>query len=304
LEVKLSEHATEPGRYCDTYRKLQDWLVGILAQGALPLKDRAEAGRVLGALGDPRADVVCAIPALVDVPAGEFKMGEGKEQHRVKLNAYRIGKYPVTNAQFRCFVKSGGYTDAHRDCWTDEGWQTRARQNWDKPNLMDDLNFGIANHPVVTVSWYEAVAYCNWLNKTNPGRKFHLPTEAEWERAARHTDGREYPWGKEFDQEKANTDGSGIGQTTAVGLFPRGVSVCDAFDLAGNVWEWCSSQPVKYPYRADDGREDMIGSGGRCLRGGAWLSYVVGARCASRDRSLADGRVSNVGFRLAESVTP
>jgi formylglycine-generating enzyme required for sulfatase activity len=325
IEIKLSEHATEPGRYCDTYRKLQNWLVGIIAQGALPLKDRAEVGRILGALGDSREDVNCAIPAMVDVPAGEFIMGStdkqvaelikqyGKSletyykrelpQHRVMLKAYRIGKYPVTNAQFRRFVDDGGYTKEHRDCWTDAGWEKRTQGDWDKPDYLDHLDFGIANHPVVTVSWYESVAYCNWLNEMNPGRKFHLPTEAEWEKAARFTDAREYPWGDKFDEEKANTLESQIMQTTAVGLFPRGESVYHALDMSGNVWEWCSTKHgADYPYRADDGRENFQGNDARRLRGGAWFDDNDLTRCASRHSRDPDLRGSDFGFRVAESL--
>jgi len=306
VEVKLSEHAHEPGRYQDTLRKLQDWLLGIIAQGALPLVERAEAGRILGALGDPRADVACAIPALVTVPAGEFIMGSDKDddekpQRRITLPEYRIGKYPVTNGQYRRFVQDGGYTEKHRDCWTVAGWKWRAREKIEKPEYLDDLDFGIANHPVVGVSWYEAVAYCNWLNKTNPGRKFHLPTEAEWEKAARGTDGREYPWLGRFDSEKANTRESGIGRTTAVGLFPRGTSPYGALDMAGNVWEWCSSEYREYPYRADDGREDPASTDSRSLRGGSWLDHQVNARCAYRDRSHPGIRNFVIGVRVAES---
>ena len=310
VEVKLGEHATGPGRYQDTLRRLQDWLVGIIAQGALPLKDRAEVGRTLGALGDPRPDVSCAIPVLVPVAAGEFTMGDAEEQHRVTLKAYRIGKYPVTNAQYRRFVNDGGYTAKHRDCWTDAGWEWREQEKVDKPTYLDDLAFGIANHPVVGVFWYEAVAYCNWLTKMDPEkRKFRLPTEAEWEKAARSADGREYPWDKEFDAEKANTSESGIGRTTAVGLIPRGESPYHALDMAGNVWEWCSScwgkdwskPDFKYPYRADDGREDLKSSDLRIRRGGSWLYGSSSARCAGRSRVSPVIRLYYVGFRLAES---
>ncbi|CAG0943341.1 partial Serine/threonine-protein kinase Pkn1, partial [Anaerolineae bacterium] len=202
------------------------------------------------------------------------------------------------------FVDDGGYTEKWKVCWTDAGWAWREKNNAEMSKYLDDLRFGITNHPVVAVSWYESVAYCNWLNQTNPGRAFRLPTEAEWERAARHTDGREYPWGGKFDSEKANTDESKIGQTTAVGLFPRGASECGALDMSGNVWEWCSSERRDYPYRADDGRENLASTGTerpRVLRGGSWVSNEDDARCAFRDYSLPDDRNDGIGFRVAES---
>jgi formylglycine-generating enzyme required for sulfatase activity/adenylylsulfate kinase-like enzyme len=301
-DVHLSERAHSPGLYQRTLRKLQNWLVGIIEQGALPLKERAEVGRILSALGDPRPDVSCPIPALVPVPPGKFVMGEGEEQHRVTLPEFRVGKYPVTNAQYRRFVEDGGYSDKHRDCWTDAGWEWRKKENVEKPPYLDNSEWNAANHPVVTVSWYEAVAYCNWLTKTDPERRhFRLPTEAEWEKAARGNEGREYPWIGEFDKEKANTDESGIGRTTAVGLFSRGASPYGALDVAGNVWEWCIGLYKEYPYAPNDGREDLQAKGTRCLRGGSWLDARDIARCASRSRLPPVARVDFVGFRVAES---
>ncbi len=331
-DIHLPERAASPGRYQDTLRKLQNWLVGIIAQGALPLVERAEVGRVLGALGDPRDDVACPIPALVDVPAGESVMGTTQEQferlverygknwedyfkrelpqHRVKLDAYRIGRYAVTNAQYRRFVEDGGYADAHRDCWTEAGWNWRAESDIEKPDsdYWDNPEWNLDNHPVVGVSWYEAVAYCNWLTKTDPQkRKFRLPAEAEWEKAARgpstnaQDDGREYPWVGEFDSEKANTAEGGIRRTTAVGLFPRGESPCHAFDMVGNVWEWCSSLYKEYPYNGNDGREDLKNTGSRVLRGGSCYYFIGSARCASRIVSDPLSRDDIIGLRVAES---
>ena len=313
IEIRLRERATSPGRYQNTLRKLQTWLVGIITQGALPLVERADVGRILGALGDPRPDVSCAIPAVVDVAEGEFVMGskesqydDEKPQHRVTLAAYRIGKYPVTNAQYRRFVDDGGYTDTHQDCWTKTGWEWRASDNLQQPLYWNDMDENIDNHPVNGVSWYEAVAYCNWLTKTNLGRKFHLPTEAEWECAARHTDAREYPWVGEFDSEKANTSESGISRTTAVGLFSKGASVCGALDMAGNVWEWCRSLGYgEYKYKSsgpeEDGSDNLEGNPVRALRGGAWFYYRDDARCACRSYDLPGNRNYFFGFRVAES---
>lgn len=327
VEVRLHERATSPGRYQDTLRKLQDWLVGIIADGALPVTDWAEAGRTLSALGDPRADVSCPIPALVPVPESDFVMGTNEQefrevvkrygkdweqwakdempQHRVSLSPYRIGKYPVTNAQYRRFVDDGAYTEKWRVCWTDAGWQWRDKNAVEKPSYLDDPQWNLDNHPVVGVSWYEAVAYCNWLTQTDPHkRKFRLPTEAEWEKSARGTDAREYPWGKDFDPRRANTVENRIQRTTAVGLFALGESPYHAQDMAGNVWEWCSSVGY-YKYKKqgpeEDGSESLEGEERRSLRGGSWFDDRDLARCADRNWSDPVSRYYSIGFRVAES---
>ena len=301
IEVRLRERALTP-RYLATLGKLQDWLVGIVEQGVLTGKERAEAGRFLSVLGDVRPAVACAIPELVDIPAGEFQMGEDDQPHRVALDEYSIGKYPVTNAQYRHFVDDGGYTEKHKDLWTPAGWDYREQNKIDKPKWWDSPPWNYDNHPVVGVSWFEAVAYCNWLTKTNSeGRTFRLPTEAEWEKVAGGADGRKWSWGDNSEDEKANTRECGIGQTTAVGLFPQGKSVHDVFDLAGNVAEWCSSVHNDYPYAADDGRECLEGSVERCVRGGSWRYGLSLARCTYRLGFRPDDRSDYVGLRVAAS---
>ena len=160
------------------------------------------------------------------------------------------------------------------------------------------------------VSWYEAVAYTNWLSQTS-GRSFGLPSEAQWERAARHTDGRDWPWGDEWLDGLVNSREAGIGRTTAVGAFPGGAAVCGAQDMSGNVWEWCQSRyddengrDYPMPYRPDDGREEL--SGGppitRVLRGGAFYVNQRNVRAAIRDDSHPDGRDYNIGFRVVEHL--
>ncbi len=303
---------------------------------------RYAAARALGKIGDPRFDHI--EPEMVTIPAGEFVMGsdtsgqdDEKPQHRVNLPAYRIGKYPVTNAEYKRFVDDGGYTEKHQDCWTPEGWQWRANGETDKPPYLEHREFGVSNRPVVTVSWYEAVAYCNWLTKTSPTKRvFRLPTEAEWEKAARgpstgaQDDAREYPWGNEFSKDKCNTSESKIGTPTPVGIYRDGASPFGVYDLAGNVWEWCSTRwgkggntpDFKYPYRADDGREELLVVPSRLnlpqrflrligryderidlrvLRGGSWSYSNYGARCASRFRGDPDFLNYGIGLRVAES---
>ena len=311
LDVRLRDHIQDSDFFHVMLLRLQGWLAGIIAQEILPLQERTHIDIMLVAMGDPRPDIACEIPALVDVPASEFMMGseaydDEKPIHRVLLDAYRIGKYPVTNAQYRRFVDDGGYTEKWRVCWTDDGWKWRAQESIEQPRFWNDLDQNIANHPVNGVSWYEAVAYCNWLTKTDlQGRVFRLPTEAEWEKSARGTVARRFPWGSEFDSTKANTSESNeskVGRTSAVGLFPRGASPYSALDMSGNVREWCLSEYRAYPYKANDGRESLEGTKWRVLRGGSFVDVSGDARCAVRGVDLPDYRGNSIGFRVAQSV--
>jgi formylglycine-generating enzyme required for sulfatase activity len=159
------------------------------------------------------------------------------------------------------------------------------------------------NHPRENVSWYEAVAFCRWLSH-KLGDDVRLPTEAEWEKAARWNGQRslEYPYGDTYDPTKANGRDTGIGLTSAVGLFLEGAAPCGAMDMSGNVWEWVSSVYADYPYRADDGREDLAGNAARVLRGGSWDYVVNVVRGAVRLRGSPDVRDGDFGFRCARSL--
>jgi formylglycine-generating enzyme required for sulfatase activity len=149
------------------------------------------------------------------------------------------------------------------------------------------------------MSWYEAVAFCRWLSD-RLGFEVSLPTEAQWERAARHTDGRTYPWGEAEDvSARANVAGTGIGSTSAVGVFPGGMAECGALDMAGNVWEWSRTKAAgdyrDYERKVDDVLE---GDERRVVRGGAWDYPVFGARCSGRDGLEPGGRSGFIGFRV------
>lgn len=192
---------------------------------------------------------------------------------------------------------------------------------------------GIDNRPVVGVTWYEAVAYCNWLTKQlqvtgcsfrvvregkletaslEPGTVLiRLPTEAEWEKAARGARGLRWPWGNEWREGAANTEEAGIEETSAVGAFPAGASPCGALDLAGNVWEWTASRwgrgsllrpDYGYPYDPHDGREEVDGPDLRVVRGGSWDDDQWFARCACRFRDVPVGFDDSVGFRVVLSL--
>jgi len=230
---------------------------------------------------------------LILVPAGEFKMGgseceDEKPPHSQVLKEFLIGKCEVTNRQYAQFVSQTGY--AARGEWRDYAVAGRQR------------------HPVVSVTWADAVKYCEWAG-------LRLPTEAEWEKAARGTDDRRWPWGNvrnrnfcnNWDATRADlaalrakiAEGRG---STPVGSFPEGASPYGALDCAGNVWEWCSSLYREYPYRAEDGREDPAAPGDRVLRGGSWMFGPPGLhRCAARSHVSPTFRNGVVGFRVAAS---
>jgi len=253
--------------------EIQRELVAALQDKATPLPVRLAAGETLAYLGDPRD-----FDEMVEIPAGEFLYGEEKKP--VYLESFRIGKYPVTNAQYKRFLDAN---PKHRVPYRDTNW---ARPyNWDQEKRT--YPEGKANHPVVLVSWDDAQAYCDWLAKAR-GQPFRLPTEQEWEKAARGNDGREWPWGDAFSSEKANTAESGIGGTTPVGCYPDGASPSGCFDMVGNVWEWAASN-----YDKDT----------KVLRGGSWLSFQYDARCACRDRVEPDGWDNGVGFRVVASAS-
>ena len=151
-----------------------------------------------------------------------------------------------------------------------------------QPEYWEDEQWNRSDHPVVGVCWYEAEAYAKWAGK-------RLPTEEEWEKAARGTGGRSYPWGDAFDQEKCNTSESNVNGTTPVTKYVNGLSPYGCYDMAGNVWEWTAS--LYKEKRAD-----------RVIRGGSWLSEPDNARSANRVRYLPTDRLNDVGFRCVQDV--
>jgi formylglycine-generating enzyme required for sulfatase activity len=280
----------EPGIRQD----LTDALLHAIADPKVALRARIAASDALGQLGDPRPG------ELVLIPSGTFLMGDGAEQHPVMLPAYRIGRYPVTNSEYARFVEADGYR--HRAYWTEAGWREVAQERRE-PRFWENPRFNKANQPVIGLSWYECVAYCRWLS-AHTGRSHRLPTEAEWERAARGDDGRKYPWGDVFDPNRLNARAGDqkVYCSTPVGIYPHGVSPFGLFDCAGNTWEWCATRwkkPLPYDVREDEWSEDYLeGQNLRALRGGSWNYEAEVTQCAHRFRFEPFGWSDRGGFRL------
>jgi formylglycine-generating enzyme required for sulfatase activity len=308
--------------------RVRRWLERLLRREEFPARERAAAGKALAALGDPRFDAerwhLAKEPCLgfVEVPAGPFLMGSDEKidpdstywerpRHKVSLPTYWMARYPVTVGQFRSFVAESGHEPA----------EARSLE-------------GPANHPVTQVSWHDALAYCRWLGERlrewaeglgeegggpwpdlAAGRlRVSLPSEAEWEKAARGTDGRIYPWGSKADPNRANFDEAGLFEPSAVGGFPGGASPYGCEEMSGNVWEWTRSlwgEDIRkprfaYPYVVKDGREDLKASSQvlRVLRGGAFYFTTWDVRCAYRDWFAPGDRFDSVGFRVVLSPFP
>jgi len=244
-------------------------------------------------------------PETVPVAGGEFVMGsnagavEESPAHRVEVAAFRIGKYPVTNAQYAEFIRQNPRQDAPKRA----GWFVRQPPRHK------------LEHPVVGVSWFDAQAYCRWLSEQT-GRPYRLPTEAEWEKAAAW-DGeraRRYPWGDEILADRCNVAESGLNKTTAVGHYsPGGDSPVGAADMLGNVQEWVSTlwgsdatqTDFPYPYRAGDGRENARAGQQpyqrvyRLYRGGSFRDSLADVRNTARGWSDPDSKLRWRGFRVA-----
>ncbi|MGB8648077.1 MAG: SUMF1/EgtB/PvdO family nonheme iron enzyme [Anaerolineae bacterium] len=252
---------------------------------------------------------------LVRVPAGEFLMGSSdtesqekdeKPQHKVYLDEFLIGKYSVTVAQFAVFVQATGHkttAEAKGSGWVwTTGWKEIKGANWQHPRGPGSEAQQKANHPVTQVSWADAVAFCEWASKVT-GRAVRLPTEAEWEKAARGTDGRIYPWGNTFDKNLLNSNDGGKGDTTAVGSYPGGASPYGALDMAGNVWEWVADWYAANYYTSSprDNPKGPPSGSSRVVRGGSFSSDQGSVRCVYRIWFYLVRRSNYQGFRVASS---
>ncbi len=275
--------------------RLISHLVKLVEGGHLTAVERAQAADALGWLGDPRPGVCSLEPDMVRIEGGPFEMGDDDVRHKITLKPFWIARYPVTNAQFSLFLNDrDGYDQAEH--WTEAGlaWRERAAQ---RGGYIHDARRGTPNRPVAGITWYEAVAYANWLRRKT-GKPYRLPTEAEWERTAAGLERRRYPFGNRASDDTANIRETGIGETTPVGTFRLDRTPEGVFDMGGNVWEWCASLDSEYPYRADDGREKLDARGPRILRGGSYDSTRSQIHCTQRRPAEPHARVPLIGFRL------
>jgi formylglycine-generating enzyme required for sulfatase activity len=330
-KVRARRIIREQRAYIQEYQTELDALIGhsktrevVRQKTATPEPDR-EAGEMYSGTGlhpDGLPDIVWC-----EVPDGSFFMGD--DNHTVSLPTFWIAKYPITNVQYAAFVQDGGYTEQKRSCWTEEGWRWKEGGWWSQEGdvwrnecTIGPRTYGgtcnLPNHPVVGVTWYEAVAYCRWLTERT-GQPYRLPTETEWEKAARGIDGRIYPWGNNWDGARCNSHEEekavwrmlciivralglrGIFHmncsttakrryrtTTPVDAYPRGASPYGLLDMAGNVQEWTQSPWGMY----------------RVVRGGSFTKPRYDLRCAMRGQSPQDNAWKDVGFRVCVSAQP
>jgi formylglycine-generating enzyme required for sulfatase activity len=333
--LQLRTRRRRPTWYVQLAQQFANRLYQMLyAQPApAPAAVRHEAGLVLGRLygypgagdlRDPRFTGPQGLPTFVPIEEGWFWMGSTEEEiqrlieeterdwfknelprHKVYLGGYEIARYPTTNGMFARFIEEDGYADER--WWTEAiqagYWKDGQVKEWTgdwyhRPRYWDDAKWNNPSQPVVGVNWYEAVAYCRWLTATaDDGHTYRLPTEAEWERAARGSTsplpltaggirgGATYPWGDDWRDDHCNSEETGLGVTTPVGIFPQGAAAGGIQDMAGNVYEWCRDwYGEDYYARAEDERNPTGPDQGnrRVLRGGSWFNDQSMCRCGFR----------------------
>lgn len=240
------------------------------------------------------------LPPLCPVPEGIFTMGSDssqdahtdeseRPQYQVPVGNFAISQYPLTVAEYRCAVQAQVVREPPK-------YANRRNQFADWARQLKNLD-----HPVVCISLNDLSAYVKWIAQLS-GQPWRLPTEAEWEKAARGADARLYPWGNAFDKNKCNTNKSWIGEPSSVGKYPDGASPYGAREMAGNVYEWTTSVFKPYPYLATDGRERGGPEDLYALRGGSFYFAPDYSRAAGRVNATPTNYNSNLGARLAASA--
>ncbi|MEO0562576.1 MAG: SUMF1/EgtB/PvdO family nonheme iron enzyme [Chloroflexota bacterium] len=239
----------------------------------------------------------------IEIPGSRGTMQTN--HHAIELaiptQRYWIAKYPITNTQFMQFIHANGYNT--EEWWTAAGWQQRTHYDWTEPRFWQDDTWNLADHPVVGVSWYEAIAYCRWLDNQSmeprPVASGHcrivLPTEQQWQYAAQGADGRHYPWGNQWNSAMCNNNVNrqGVEKTTPVTQFKgKSDSPFGVIDMAGNAWEWCLTE-----YSSGNNRVDGVEA--RVIRGGGWLNNEPDDfYCAERVKMDPTQRTNYRGFRI------
>lgn len=288
----------------DRYQKARDMLAALHSPSVISISEREAEQSSPPAIVE---QVMVADMEFVHIPAGEFLMGSNEPEllrvrsnprHPVRLDSYFIGRYPVTNAAYQRFidahpkrpVPTSPLPEAQPYCWN-----TKTRR----------YPAGLANYPVVLITWEEALAYCAWLSEIS-GRVIRLPNEAEWEKAAgwetTTNSCRRYPWGPEFENGRCHI---GHKQLSPVGQYsPGGDSPYGLADMAGLIWQWTRSYYWPYPYNLLDRRDKEDFDGKRVSRGGAFNEPPLTAHCAWRARFAPAIRQPNLGFRLVCEKQP
>jgi len=271
----------------DFIRPESERLLEEIDHAATTHQQRVKMGDRLAEIGDARPGVGLREDGLPDiawcqVQGGKIILSWKAESFTACSNSFHIGKYPVTWVQYRSFVEA-------KDGYRKKKWWKGLAKRDKKPG---EQNRKLDNHPAENVSWYDAMAFCRWLTK-RMDNEIRLPTEWEWQQAA--TGGiqaKYYPWGPQWDSSRANTFESKLSRTTAVGLYPQGTSTVGAFDMSGNVLEWCLNE-YDNPSQVELGKDNH-----RSVRGGCWLFQPDRARCDFRYNFDPKGRYGGLGFRV------
>jgi formylglycine-generating enzyme required for sulfatase activity len=339
VEILLNLNITEVGT--EVVRSLRDRLLKMMRNREVNTLMRVHAARLLANLGDPRAAVM-ELDAIdfVPIPVGSFLMGsnpavdaesfsEELPQHSCVVGGYAISRYPISNAQYQFFLddRQDGYDNPAYwpeaialGQWQDGMvWRRRPihradgtvawEVDWAREPHQGGWPANLANSPIMGISWYEARAFVRWLEKRwrrdgviAVNARLDLPSEAEWEKAARGTDGCIYPWGNEFDGERLNWYGHMLMAPVPIGSFPNSASPYGVEEMVGNLWEW--TRTVYQPYGADyhggtDFSSAVAPDVNIALRGGAYFSVRTRCRCATRVAALPFGRI-NATFRIVK----
>ena len=269
---------------------------------------------------------------MVFIQGGTFQMGskdgesDEKPVHSVTVSNFYMGRYEVTFEEFSSFINTTGYkTDAEKDgwswIWTGSTWEKKNGVDWRSDATGKARSAKDNKHPVLHVSWYDAVAYCNWKSKQDGFQEvytinaknvtanwnangYRLPTEAEWEFAARSR-GKDQKWAGTSSESQLTTYANGRGEsdgfkyTAPIGSFKA--NDLDLYDLSGNVWEWCWDWKADYSKNSSTNPKGPTTDASRVLRGGYWSNAPASLRCANRNRSTPDFRNNIVGFRLSRA---